>query len=72
MKGMRFPLDMLFIYQGKVVDIARKVSAPEEGEDGTKIRVSTWLPAEWVLEVNSGWSERHGVEAGDAVSLETP
>ncbi|OGY17753.1 MAG: hypothetical protein A2900_00060 [Candidatus Chisholmbacteria bacterium RIFCSPLOWO2_01_FULL_50_28] len=70
MKGMRFPLDMLFINQGKVVDIAHKVPAPGEGEDGTETRVSTWLPATWVLEVNSGWAERHGVKLGDPVVLE--
>ncbi len=71
MKGMRFPLDMLFIHQGRVVDIANKVRAPSAGEDGTAIRVSTWLPAEWVLEVNSGWVERHGVKVGDKVILES-
>ena len=70
MKGMRFPLDMLFIHQDKVVDIAHKVPAPAEGQDGTETRVSTWLPAKWVLEVNSGWAERHGVKLGDPVILE--
>lgn len=70
MKGMRFPLDMLFIYQGKVVDIAHEVPAPSEEDDGTAIKVSTWLPATWVLEINSGWVKQHGVKVGDPVVLE--
>ncbi|MCH7952134.1 DUF192 domain-containing protein [Patescibacteria group bacterium] len=69
MKGMRFPLDMLFIDQGSVVEIVPSVPAPSEGQDGTEIRVVSQEAAEWVLEVNSGWVEGHGIVVGDGVEL---
>lgn len=70
MKAMRFGLDIIFIDDGQVVEIAREVPVPKEGEDGAKISLIPNYPAEWVLEVNSGWAERHGIRVGDAVSLE--
>jgi uncharacterized membrane protein (UPF0127 family) len=70
MKDMRFPLDMVFIDEGEVVEIVRGVPAPSEGSDGTEIRVVSKFPAEWVLEVNSGWVERQGVKLEDSVKLD--
>lgn len=70
MKDMRFSLDMIFINEGKVVEIVRGVPAPLEGEDGAEIRVVSKTQAEWVLEVNAGWVERHGIKLGDQVVLE--
>lgn len=69
MQDMRFPLDMIFINQGKVIEIVTHVPAPHEGEDGRQIRVLSQEPAEWALEVNSGWTERHGVKVGDRAEL---
>jgi uncharacterized membrane protein (UPF0127 family) len=70
MKDMRFPLDMIFINEGKVVEIVRGVPAPSKGEDGSEIRVASKTEAQWVLEVNSGWVERNGIQLGDEVVLE--
>lgn len=70
MREMNFALDMIFIDEEKVVEIFEDVPFPEDGKDGREIKVETELPTEWVLEVNSGWVERNGVEVGNEVSFE--
>lgn len=69
MKDMHFPLDILFIRNGEISEIARKVPAPGEGEDGTDITLISNHPASAVLEVNSGWAERHDIQVGDKVEF---
>ena len=65
MRGMRFPLDFVFIRQGFVVEIRENVPAPSEGQEpqGVYSRVS----ANQVLEVNAGFIRSHGIAVGDAV-----
>ena len=70
MYKMRFALDMLFIDQGRVVEIREDVPAPVGEQDGTEIVVESSASAQWVLEVNSGWMERQGVGVGDSVELQ--
>ena len=70
MRQMRFPLDMLFIRNGRVSELFPRVPAPGEGQDGREIRVQSQEPADWVLEVNSGWTQEHGVKVGDEVSIQ--
>jgi uncharacterized membrane protein (UPF0127 family) len=58
---MRFPLDLVFIDSEKrVVDIARlkpwKIYNPK-------------ADCVWVLELNSGFSEKHRIEISDALSF---
>jgi uncharacterized protein len=70
MKGMRFPLDLVWIYDDRVVDITSRVpDAPGTPEDQLPI-YSPSRPANRLLEVNSGWAERNGVSAGDRVRLQ--
>ena len=58
------PLDMIFIDEdGLIVGIVE--NAPTL-DDGTR---DVGCPSRWVLEVNAGWSRRHGVRAGQHVSL---
>lgn len=69
MKEMNFALDIIFIDEGKVVEIHEDVPVPVGGQDGREIKIQTKLETEWVLEVNAGWVESNGVEVGDAVQL---
>ena len=69
MKETLIPLDILFISQGKVVDVFSNVSAPKEGQDGREIRVAASIPVDMALEVNSGWAQKSGVKVGDEVVL---
>ena len=68
MKGMRFPIDIVWIRDGRVVDVTAGVPPPA----GTNEALATYSPdrpANRALEVNSGWAERHGVARGDRVRV---
>jgi uncharacterized membrane protein (UPF0127 family) len=59
------PLDMLFIDRdGIVAGIVE--NAPTLNDDGRSVA----CPVNYVLEVNAGWSRKHGVVAGQHVALE--
>jgi uncharacterized protein len=68
MKGMRFPIDIIWIDADRVVDVSRSVPAPA-GADAPLPTYSPDRPADLALEVNSGWAKRHGVARGDRVRL---
>ncbi len=69
MKDLAFPLDFIWINNGKVVDIAVNIPAePEIPDDLLKI-YSSQEPVNWVLEVNAGWAEWNGIKVGDSVEL---
>jgi uncharacterized protein len=58
------PLDLLYIDEdGLLVGIAE--NAPTLSDD----TIGVGCPSRWVLEVNAGWSRRHGVKAGQHVTL---
>lgn len=65
MKNCLIPLDILFISnEGKILDIKRDFRPCDQDECPT---YSPDQPYRCVLEVNSGWSEKNGVETGDKV-----
>ena len=68
MKGMRFPLDIVWIDGNRVVDVSARVPAPE-GPGAGLPTYSPDRPADRALEVNAGWAARHGVEPGDTVRV---
>lgn len=58
------PLDMLYIDEsGRIVGILENV--PVLNDEPRNVG----CPSLWVLEVNAGWSRRHGVKAGDKIRL---
>ncbi len=66
MKDMNFPLDIIWIQGDTIVDIAPNLP-PLAGDF-----VSTYsprVPANYVLEVNAGFAEKHGIKIGDEVDL---
>jgi uncharacterized membrane protein (UPF0127 family) len=71
MKGMRFPLDLVWIHDDRVVDVTPRVPDAPPGTRESQLPIySPSKPANRVLEVNSGWAERNGVSAGDRVRLQ--
>jgi hypothetical protein len=64
MKNTRIPLDMIFIGEdGRVVGIVAR-AVPGD------LSPRSAGPSRYVLEVNGGWAEAHGVAPGDRVRFE--
>lgn len=68
MKDMRFAIDIIWIRNGVVVDIAPNVPAPTQPEQVEGLRIyQPRLEADRVLEVPAGFSAEHGLKIGDTV-----
>lgn len=69
MKGMKIPLDMIFIADGKVVQITENAE-PEPGvPDNMLASYVSNSAVHYVLEVNAGFSARNGIKVGDSVTV---
>ncbi len=70
MKGMKFPLDLIFIKDGKIVDFIENASPPTENQDDSTLTIyEPTVPVDMLLEVNSGFSKTNNIKAGDQVFL---
>jgi uncharacterized protein len=62
MRGMRLPLDFIWISEGRVAGVTRNVPATFPGE------LISPAPVTQVLEVPGGFADRHGIKTGDPVT----
>jgi uncharacterized membrane protein (UPF0127 family) len=62
MRGMRFPLDFIWINQGRVAGITRNVPSTFAGD------LKSPGPVDEVLEVPGGFARKYGVRVGDRVT----
>jgi len=62
MRGMRLPLDLIWISDGRVEGVTRNVPATFRGELISPAAVNQ------VLEVPGGFADRHGIKTGDPVT----
>lgn len=70
MKGMRFPLDFIWIKQMKVVDIIKNAEPPQQSQTDETLPIYVPnQPVDSMLEVNSGFVDQHGIKVGDIVEL---
>jgi len=67
MKGMRFPIDIVWIRHGHIVDIAHRVPFDPQGGPGPTVRPRELADA--VLEVPAGYAQAHGWRPGDRVEV---
>ncbi len=70
MKGLKFPLDFIYIKDSKVVDMIKNVPSPLPGEKDQDLLI--YMPnqeVDMVLEVNAGFIDAHGVKTGDQVHI---
>jgi len=70
MKGMKIPLDFVWINGDKVVDLLENVAPPENGQsDSTLPRYAPNVGADKVLEVNAGFIKTFNIKIGDKLEL---
>ncbi len=68
MPNMNFPIDIIWINDGKVVGITPNISNDFDPENPRTY--SPPQPAQYVLEVNAGFSAEKNIKIGDTVILE--
>ncbi len=66
MKEMRFPIDIIWINAGAIVDITTDVPIP--GSDGVLPTFAPRIPANRALEVRAGFAKAHGLRIGLPIS----
>jgi len=68
MKNMLFDLDMVWIANGKVVDITRQVAKPSPGMTESELPlISPSQPVNMVLEIPSGQADAWQIEIGQSI-----
>lgn len=65
MPDMHFPIDIIWINDGMVVDVSENVS--NEFDPNSPIFYTPSVPAQYVLEVNAGFALSRGIKIGDPV-----
>ena len=68
MKGMKMPIDIVWINDSKIVQIDSKVQPPKDGQK----EYQTYFPnsdIDFVLEVASGYTQKADIKVNDLVEL---
>ncbi len=71
MKDMAFPIDILWIKNGIIVDMEESVRPEPEVSDTMLKRYSPDVASELVLELPAGFARMHGILIGDGVILQS-
>ncbi len=69
MKGMKIPIDIIFINGDKIVSISKNAKPPAD-ENANLPLFSSVQPADKVLEINAGLSDEFGFKPGDTVTVD--
>jgi len=69
MKGMHFPIDIIFLRNKKIVTIYSSVPTPSQGQTNSFPMYKPKSPADSVLEINAGLSEKYGFKEGDVAEI---
>lgn len=69
MKGMKVPIDIIFINNDRIVSISKNAQPVEEGNTNLPL-YSSAQPSDKVLEINAGLSDEYGFKVGDQVKIE--
>lgn len=70
MKGMKIAIDILWLNDGKIVQIDKNIEPPKAGtKDSDLAKYKPDNPIDYVLEVNGGYSDKNGIKEQDAVEI---
>ena len=68
MKNMRFPIDIIWLDNQRIVELAENVPPPQEGESPKVMEPS--IPSNFVLELESGRARALGLNVGQKLSYQ--
>lgn len=68
MKNMKFPIDIIYIKNNKVVTIYKNVQPPSNPDENPQVYTPT-EQADTVLEINAGLSNKYSFSIGDSVTI---
>jgi uncharacterized membrane protein (UPF0127 family) len=69
MKGMRFPLDIIFIQNNKVIFVVENAQTLQPNNDSPPLYQSL-EPSDMVMEINAGLAKRYNIKKGDSVKIQ--
>jgi len=69
MRDMVFPIDIVWLDQGVVVDIAPSVPVEQGIPEADLRRYIPRKPANAVLELSAGWAVKHSLKIGDRLTV---
>jgi uncharacterized membrane protein (UPF0127 family) len=70
MKDMLIPIDIIWIRNGKILQINKDIQPPAENIPDSKLQLyTTKEPVNYVLEVPAGYSNKSGFKVNDSVDL---
>lgn len=69
MKGMKFPIDIIFVNNSKIIHIYKNINPPSsEDEELELYRITE--PSDTVVEIKAGLSDKYNFEKGGSIKLE--
>jgi hypothetical protein len=72
MKGLKFPLDIIWIRGNTIVDVLKYIPAPLPNEEDASLPVyAPVTEVDKVLEVNAGYVDAHSIKIGDKIEFLT-
>lgn len=70
MKDMNFPLDIMWIKDGRLADFVENAPPPAPGTPDSELYVyEPYILSDYILEVGSGFIESRGLKIGDPVEV---
>lgn len=69
MRDMKFPIDIVWLDHGEVVDFAPNVPLEPEASEAELIRYFPRKPVNLVLELPAGWTLEHDLKIGDWMAV---
>ena len=68
MEGMKFPIDIIYIRENKIVDIFKNVS-PKKSQNETLPIIKSSESADAILEINAGLCQKYNFKINDFVTI---
>lgn len=68
MKGMKIPLDFIWINDSRVVDLLKNIEPPKNNQADKELSlVAPIVAVDKILEVNAGFINSHNIKVGDKI-----